>query len=146
MYNAADFILIRQIELFKDIPDDELKKILEITFVKDYPQGTVLFNEGMDGDVMYVIINGEVQLSKKKENKESILIASLKAGSFFGEMSLIENEKRSAAAKISVPTKMLVITRRTFQQLLEVNPQITSKLLMMILRVMSRRLRLAINN
>ena len=145
MYNAADFILIRQIELFKDIPDDELKKILEITFVKDYPVGTVLFNEGMDGDVMYVIINGEVQLFKKKE-KESILIAALKGGSFFGEMSIIENEKRSAAAKISVPTKMLVITRRTFQQLLEVNPHITSKLLMMILRVMSRRLRLAINN
>jgi CRP-like cAMP-binding protein len=145
MYNAADFILIRQIELFKDIPDDELKKILEITFIKDYPLGAVLFNEGMDGDVMYVIVNGEVQLSKKKE-KESVLIASLKGGSFFGEMSLIENEKRSATAKISVPTKMLVITRRTFQQLLEVNPHITSKLLMMILRVMSRRLRLAINN
>ena len=84
-----------------------------------------------------------MELTKKNENKENIAIATLKSGSFFGEMSLIENEKRTGAARIHVLTKMLVMTLRIFQQMLETNPQISSKFLMMLLKLMSHRLRLA---
>ncbi|MCB4790508.1 MAG: cyclic nucleotide-binding domain-containing protein [Elusimicrobia bacterium] len=146
MYNSGDFLLLRQVEVLKGLSDDDLKKMLELTFIKDYPTGTVLFNEGMIGDVMYLIINGIVQLSRRNENNEVIVLADLKDGGFFGEMSLIENEKRTAAAKISVPTKMLVITRRSFQQMLETNPAVSSKLLMVFLKVMSHRLRMTMKH
>lgn len=139
----TSFILLRQIELFKSLSDEDLRKVLELAFIKDYQPGMSLFYEGMDGDVMYVIINGEVQLFKKNEQNETIPIVTLHDGAFFGEMSLIESEKRSATAKITNPTKMLVITRRAFQRMLDVDPRITSQLLMIFLKVLSSRLRLA---
>jgi len=58
-------------------------------------------------------------------------------------MSLIENEMRSATVRITKPSKMLVITRRAFQRMIEVDVHITVRVLMNFLKVLSHRLRVA---
>ena len=140
--NVLNFQQLRQIALFKTLSDEDLKKVLELTFIKEYLTGAVLFNEGMDGDVMYIIVDGEIELYRKNANKEAVTLVKLKNGDFFGEMSIIESEKRTAGAKTVINTKLLVITRRAFQRMLEVSPNVTSQLLMELLKVVSHRLRL----
>ncbi|MBN2407453.1 MAG: cyclic nucleotide-binding domain-containing protein, partial [Elusimicrobia bacterium] len=125
-----DIIFIRRSPLFKDCSDDEIRRVLELAFLKEYKPGTVLFNKGKSGDVMYVIVRGEVEIFKE----DSSVLATLKDGQFFGEMSIIENEIRSAGARISKPTKMVVITRNAFHNMIQADPAITSKLLMVFLK------------
>ena len=141
MAEIKNLSLIKEVDLFKDLSDDELSRILHMTFVKDYETGLLLFNEGQEGNVMFIILSGEVQLFKKDKNNENKLILTLKDSEFFGEMSLIENQARSTSARISKPTKMLVITKRAFQNMLDADPHITSKLLMKFLKILSERLR-----
>jgi CRP/FNR family transcriptional regulator/CRP/FNR family cyclic AMP-dependent transcriptional regulator len=136
-----DIGLLKGIELFKDLTDDELSKVLTLSFIKDYPADNTLFFENTVGDIMYVIIAGEVELSKKADTGENKPIAVAHDGDFFGEMSLIDNELRSATARVGKPSKLLVVTRRAFERMLEVDPHITSKLLMSFLRSLSKRLR-----
>ena len=141
MAEIKNLSLIKEVDLFKDLSDDELSRILYMAFVKDYETDLLLFNEGQEGNVMFIILSGEVQLFKKDKNNENKLILTLKDSEFFGEMSLIENQARSTSARISKPTKMLVITKRAFQNMLDADPHITSKLLMKFLKILSERLR-----
>jgi len=141
MAEIKNLSLIKEVDLFKDLSDDELSRILYMAFVEDYETDLLLFNEGQEGNVMFIILSGEVQLFKKDKNNENKLILTLKDSEFFGEMSLIENQARSTSARISKPTKMLVITKRAFQNMLDADPHITSKLLMKFLKILSERLR-----
>jgi len=103
--------------------------MLEFAFINDYQPGATLFSEGMNGDVMYTIINGQVEIYRKDENRKEVPVALLNSGEFLGEMSFIESAQRTANARITTPTKLVVITRRAFERLMEVHPAITTKLL-----------------
>ena len=66
---------------------------------KDFPRGTVLFNEGDIGTEMYLINAGEVRLSRKTE-QGVVVLGTLGFGEFFGEMSVITNEPRTMTLKV----------------------------------------------
>lgn len=136
---------LKRVELFRDLSSDDLQKILKIGFVSDYPVGYRLFTEGLEGNMMYVLLDGEVGLFKKGKNDEEIPLTTLTSGSFIGEMSLIESHPRSATAIVKKPLKTLVISKKAFQQILEIDPRITSLVLMRLLKVLSSRLRKALS-
>lgn len=75
---------------------------------KDYDDGEVIFAEGDDGREMYVVVTGEVAVSKQGKKGE-ILLATLTRGDFVGEMSLLESLPRSATARARGPTRLLAI-------------------------------------
>lgn len=75
---------------------------------KDYEDGEVIFSEGDDGREMYVVVTGEVTVSKQGKKGE-ILLATLTRGDFVGEMSLLESLPRSATARARGPTRLLAI-------------------------------------
>jgi CRP/FNR family cyclic AMP-dependent transcriptional regulator len=72
--------------------------------------GEVLFEEGDEADVAYLILDGEVDIYRKAGNQE-VLLATLRRGDIVGEMSLIDNQPRMASARIKSDTKMTVISR-----------------------------------
>ena len=72
--------------------------------------GEVLFEEGDEADVAYLILDGEVDIYRKAGNQE-VLLATLRRGDIVGEMSLIDNQPRMASARIKSDTKMNVISR-----------------------------------
>jgi len=65
----------------------------------------------------------------------------LKKGAYFGEMSLIDNQPRSAHAIVNKPTELLVIERQDFEKLLSSDKEMAYKLLWTFLRTLSKRLR-----
>src|SRR5215207_2776836 len=70
--------------------------------------GDLIFMEGDDSREMYVVVEGEVIVSKKS-NKGDIILAVLRKGDFVGEMSLLESLPRSATARARGTTKLLAI-------------------------------------
>ncbi|MBN2359347.1 MAG: Crp/Fnr family transcriptional regulator [Deltaproteobacteria bacterium] len=83
-------------------------------FGKQFPAGTVLFRQGEPGSEMYVIQGGLVRISVAVREVEKTLI-DLGPGEFFGEMSILNNQPRSATATVIEDAKLLVIDSRTFE-------------------------------
>ncbi len=93
-------------------------------FGKKVPAGTMLFQEGDRGEEMYIIQSGKVKISKRLRGVEKTL-ATLEKGEFFGEMAILNDKPRSAAAETVEDSDLLVIDRKTFDTLIRGNPEIT---------------------
>ena len=104
---------------------------------KKLTPGEILFEEGDKGEVMYLIREGKIKITKGKGEDEKVL-AVLKEGDFFGEMAIIESAPRSASAIAATNVSLLVIDKETFRSKIKENP-----LIEYVLETLSRRLRAA---
>ncbi len=95
--------------------------------IKTFKAGEIFFFEGTNGKEMYIIQSGSVSISKKVQNIQKE-IAVLKVGEFFGEMSILLNEPRSATAKAIEDTNVILINSDTFNQMLKENGGIAVKM------------------
>jgi len=101
----------------------EAQSSMYVKFGKQFPAGTVLFNDGDRGEEMFIIQSGRVKISKKIRGVEKTL-ATLEKGEFFGEMAILNDKPRSASAETIDDCEMLVIDRKTFETLLRGNVEI----------------------
>jgi len=99
----------------------------ETEFTRAYPKDTMIFAEGQIGQEMYILQRGQVKISKIVGDKE-VLLAILKPGDIFGEMSLIENKPRSASADAYEDAVLLAVNRANFQRMVTTQPQIITRL------------------
>ena len=107
-------------------------------YFKDYAiaAGSELFAEGEPGNEMGIVVNGAIAIYK--ENK---MIAEITAGRTYGEMSLFDNEPRSATALALDDCDLLVIDKAMFEKLAESNPKLAFTLLWKIAGILSQNLR-----
>jgi CRP-like cAMP-binding protein len=111
-------------------------------FLKHFPKGTVLFNEGDEGEDMYIIRSGQVAIRKRVPHGETTL-AVLEKGDFFGEMALLERRPRSAGAEVVEDADLIVIGSEIFGDMIKGNPEIAVRMLRkycMRLREMTKQL------
>lgn len=99
--------------------------------------GKIVFSEGDPGDVMYIIIEGEIEISKRTSLETSKTLITLKAGDIFGEMAVIEKKPRSATAIATRQSRLLSMDEGLFFSMIEKNPDFAVK----IVRVLSERVR-----
>jgi len=136
-----DLELISQVPLFQELDPLELGEVAEICLKEKFEDGEVIFKEGNPGDKLYIILKGEVEIFKELgEGKEEIL-ARLRPGEYFGEMSLIDDAPRSAGARAKGEVVALTISKPDFEILLKANDSFASKIYKFFVRTLSQRLR-----
>ncbi len=108
-------------------------------YVKTFEPGEVLFKEGEPGDVMFIIIQGEVEIRKRTSAKTSRTLITFHEGDIFGEMALIEKKPRSATAIAVTPCRTLVMNEALLDNMIENNPDFGKKMI----RILSERIRKA---
>ena len=125
---------LEAVPLFQACTQRQLRAIARIADVFDAASGTALIRAGEPGEEFFLIVDGtaRVHVSARKRLR-------LRAGDFFGEMSLLDGEPRSAAVVAESPVRLLVISRRNFSALLHDVPGMAQTLL----ATLSRRVRLA---
>ncbi|MDD5307388.1 MAG: Stp1/IreP family PP2C-type Ser/Thr phosphatase [Deltaproteobacteria bacterium] len=128
--------VIRKMPLFKFLTYKELVRIMNITRVKEVPDGAPVINEGEEGGELFIVLAGSVRVHK---GETSIVVLS--AGDHFGEMALIDKAPRSASVSSVGVSKLLVISRADFFQIIRNEPPLATKLLWSFLQVLSARLR-----
>ena len=101
----------------------------------------VLFEEGQPGDSLGVVVEGQLCVMKSGEDNVPHRIATLSAGSAFGEMALIDGGARSASVCANPEAKVLFLTRDNFSSLFQEYPMVASRILITIAQAMSLRLR-----
>lgn len=130
---------LRQIPLFTQLDDTELERIGRAARDKSYPKGSVILFEDDPGDALYVVLSGQVKVVLIGEDGREVILSMLKIGDFFGEMSLIDDQPRSAHVIAVEDSGLLVLRRDDFRACLEESPRIALGLL----QALSRRLRRA---
>ncbi len=138
---SLDLELLRKTDLFRGLNKDELGKITGISAKESYRQNEQIFAEGERGDKFYLILNGEVRISKIIDGVGEEALKVLKKGEYFGEMSLIDDEPRSAYAIANTDVDLMVIDRKDFEKLLSEDKELAYKLLWSFVRTLSQRLR-----
>jgi CRP-like cAMP-binding protein len=99
----------------------------EKDFTRTYPKDTMVFCENMPGKEMYIIQRGSVKITKIVNDNE-VLLAVLKQGDMFGEMSLIESRPRSASAIAFEDVVLLAVNKDNFERMVKTQPQIIARL------------------
>lgn len=94
---------------------------------RSYPKDTMIFSESQSGAEMYIIQEGQVDISKVVDGNE-VTLAVIGQGDMFGEMALLENKPRSASAIAHSDCRLLVVNRSNFNQMVTTQPQMISKL------------------
>ena len=138
---SIDLELLSQTDLFVGLTPEELGKITGISIKETHKPSAVIFEEGQEGDKFYLILKGEVRISKMIPGVGEEALVILKKGSYFGEMSLIDNQPRSAHAIVNKQAEVMMIERQDFERLLSQDKDLAYKLLWTFLRTLSRRLR-----
>ena len=97
-------------------------------FNRDFPTHHVLFEDGDTGREMFIIQSGTVRISKMSRGVEKTLVV-LGPGEFFGEMSILNNQPRSATATVEETAKLLVIEPRVFEAMVKGNAEIAVRII-----------------
>jgi CRP/FNR family transcriptional regulator, cyclic AMP receptor protein len=131
--------LLRRIHLFSDLTDRESDTILDLMHEKAVAKGTTVFHQGDGGGGLYLLLAGSVKISRTGRDGRDVTVAMLHEGNFFGEMSLLDGQPRSASAITTQATRLLVLDREHFQRYVLSQARIVGKML----RELSKRLRAA---
>jgi len=121
--------LFRKVPLFAELDEQELASIAALSSSIDICKKSIVVQEFDPGDSMYVILDGEVKVSTYSVDGREVVLALLGKSSFFGEMSLIDEQPRSANVTTMQDSKFANIRRRDFVRLLMDQPVIALKLL-----------------
>jgi len=97
-------------------------------FLKHFPKGAVLFNEGDEGEEMFIIRSGRVAIKKRVPHGD-VTVAVLEKGDFFGEMALLERIPRTAGAEMAEDGDLIVIGSEIFGDMVKNNPEIAVRML-----------------
>jgi CRP-like cAMP-binding protein len=97
-------------------------ELKDIGHVRKLRKGDILFNEGDEGDEMFLIKSGKIRIVKEMDNGEEKILAFLGEGSFFGEMAILDNIPRSASAIAEVDTELIIVDREAFLSKINENP------------------------
>lgn len=130
---------LRRVPLFSDLSEGELVRFADVTREREYPRNSVILFEDDPGDALYVVSSGQVKVVLIGEDGREVILSVLGDGDFFGDMSLIDDEPRSAHVIAMKDSRLLVLRRDDFQQQIQQHPDLALKLL----KVMVQRLRRA---
>lgn len=128
---------LRGIQIFEGLSVSELAAIASVTEEVVHPISTLVIKEGEAGETMYMIIAGEVSVNKSQEGGSEIELDRILAGDYFGEMALFEDVVRSATIRTEEETRLLVLHKQEFTEIVREYPQIA----LHICRILSQRIR-----
>lgn len=111
---------LQKTELFSELPETGLNSISNIAHEVVYPAEHTIFEEGAEGDSLYLLVDGEISIIKA----ETEVLSFKEIGYCIGEVALIDDKPRSATIKTITPTRLLRITRQDFYQALASQPLI----------------------
>jgi len=120
------------VPIFVDLSSRHLRRVGDLTEEVPYPAGAKVVEEGLPGEALFVILEGEARVTRQGRS-----VARLRPGDVFGEISVLDGGRRTATVVARTPLLVLRLYRRDLTKLMQKEPQIAGRLL----RELARRLR-----
>ena len=129
--------LLQSVSIFWDLNENDLGHIADKMVAKHFENGNYIFLEDSEGEQCFFVLKGSVKVTRLSKDGREVILAMLNEGDFFGEMSLLDGESRSANVIALEKTKVLTLDRNDFIAVVNDYPQIAVQLL----KELARRLR-----
>jgi CRP-like cAMP-binding protein len=129
---------LQEVPLFADFTVEEFSELCNICRERNFDKGHAIFYADDLGTSFYIIARGAVKIVVLADDGREHILGVLKERDFFGEMSLLDGEARSATAIALENTQVLSISRDDFQSVLRRNPDISLKIMVTICRRLRR--------
>lgn len=133
---------LQSIPLFESLGKRDLSLILNIIHSRSYLTGEYIFYQGDPGIGLYVIREGKVRIIRSDEEGNEIELAIFSKGDFFGELAMVDGEKRSASAVAKTDVRAAVIFKPDLDEFIEKYPKKGINILFGISKIIATRLRL----
>ncbi|MBS2031876.1 MAG: Crp/Fnr family transcriptional regulator [Deltaproteobacteria bacterium] len=130
---------LKRVSIFSDLDEPSLASLETLFKERTFEKEAVVVGQEDPGDSLYVLTEGRVKVVLFGPSGREVILSVFKPGEFFGEMSLLDNQPRSANVIALEPSKMLVLERSAFAKHLQAHP----KTALNVLAEMSKRLRRA---
>ncbi len=114
--------MLSSIDIFRSLAPQEIASLSRNLLHEIFPRGDVLFTQGNPGERFYIVKSGEVEVSVTNESGERLFATTLGPGSFFGEMSLLTGDARSATVIITREAELLSLGKKDLKALISQNP------------------------
>jgi len=132
---------LKSIPLFKDLTKGDLSALIKIIHNRSYVAGEFIFHQGDPGIGLYIIRDGAVEIERVNDHQVKKILAIFSKGDFFGELALVDGEKRSASAIAKSACKVSVIFKPDLDEFIEKYPRKGIKILNGISSMIALRLR-----
>ncbi len=120
---------LRQVPLFESLDDEAAVELCELLESIDCKENTFLFRTGDEGDAMYLIELGKVRICVKGADGREMTLTELSRGDFFGEMALLDGQRRSADAIVAEEARLAVLSREHFLSFMRSSPNVALEML-----------------
>ncbi|MFA7555993.1 MAG: Crp/Fnr family transcriptional regulator [Spongiibacteraceae bacterium] len=129
--------MLDKVEIFAGLAQPELEVLTASCVVRSYPKNTVILNENDAADSLYVIESGRVKVYCSDKNGKEFIMNTLTADDYFGELALLDDDKRSASVRTMEKSIFYIIYKDDFNRVMELHPNIAKTLI----RNLTRRVR-----
>lgn len=133
----VDQVLLADVELFQGIGPADLGRIADLSDVRAYHRGDILFTEGDEPTELFVVTGGRIAIANKSVDGRESVVALMERGDLFGEMPLFDEQQRSAEARALEPSEAIAIPYAPLRELYSNEPA----LLWNVVRMLAQRLR-----
>ncbi|TVZ38178.1 CRP/FNR family cyclic AMP-dependent transcriptional regulator [Alteromonadaceae bacterium 2753L.S.0a.02] len=129
--------MLKTVSLFSDVPVHYLEQLEKLSVTRSYPKNTILVTEGDESNHLYIIKKGKVSVFLTGDDGRQVILNYMSEGEYFGELSLLDGEPRSASVMTVSPCEFVAISRASFQELLTKNQEFAT----VMIKELTKRIR-----
>jgi CRP/FNR family cyclic AMP-dependent transcriptional regulator len=133
--------MLESAQIFSDFSRNEIQTLANYARAYAVEKGVTIFKEGHKGGFMCIVIEGRVDIFKESDTRENKRITTIRPGKTMGEMSILDELPYSASTIATEDTKIVMITKRNFDNMTEKFPELGLRVMRKIAKLLSLRLR-----
>jgi CRP/FNR family transcriptional regulator len=126
--------LLKSVPLFSSLGQAELERFSQVAVPRSFPSGTRVFHEGDNSDACYIVKSGVFRVTQEHSDGRAITLATFHSGEIFGELAMLDGDKRSASAEALSDGELLALPAGDVRGLLSRHPEIALKLVAGLVR------------
>jgi len=119
-------VVIPSSPLFEEMNEEEREAVVRVMTLERFSQGDIVITEGEQGSSLYVVVSGSVKVYTRGQRGESVYLAQLSEGDFFGEVSVLTGKPRTATITASEPTELLRFDKESLDTIVPQHPRVKS--------------------
>jgi len=120
---------LKRVPIFSELAEKDLERISAVAHLRKYAKDQMILIEEEAGQTLFILMSGQVKISRISEDGREVILAVMAEGDFFGELSLLDGQSRSANVTVIKDAEILLIHREDFLNLLSEFPTIAINLL-----------------
>ncbi len=133
--------VLKEVPIFEELSNREIQNIARIAYQRYYSAGEVIIHEGQNAAGMYIMVDGQAEVTKALEDGTVLHLTTLENSGLFGDVGLLDSSPRTATVKATRDSSIIGFFRPELLELMNSNPRLASKVIFKLGQILTARFR-----